>query len=175
MRLSWVSSVCSGILCSPTQTKSFAASYAQQVKKSKPRAGQKVAPAKQQFMKRRKEMARRPAVPTASLKETLTESLFEGTNQRVPGADAETLQQRATIGKAWSRLQMVRLHAQSSWERAFLQSKLHALEELRKVSPKLGEAASAIDYTLPPSHRRLPAETPPHPEKFPYSMSVAQK
>ena len=130
---------------------------------------------KQQLRKRFKEAsaaARGPAPVTQ--KEALTEALFAVPSEARPTQSAEVLEQRAVISKAWSRLQMLRVQAQSSWERAFLQSKLRAMAALEEVSPELAEAARGIDYSIPPTHRRIPTETPPDPAKFPFGMTVTE-
>lgn len=147
------------------------ASYANPVKA---KTGTKVAPQKQQFRKRFKE-ATAAAMASGSntivtQKSILTDALFTITNENGPLQDEQTLEERAVISKAWSRMQMLRTHCQSSWERTFLQSKIQSMEELSAVSPELAQAAREIDYTVPPAHRRLPTETPPSPDKFPYMM-----
>lgn len=140
----------------------------------KAKAGSRVAPQKQQFRKRFKEAtavaASRSASNTFSQRDMLTDALFSVTNDKVPNLDKRSLDERAIISKAWSRLQMLRMQQQSSWERAFLEAKMHAMDELKVVSPELAQAAWEVDYSIPPVHRRIPTETPPSPSKFPFVM-----
>lgn len=137
----------------------------------------KTAPQKQQFRKRQKDAIARASArafsPTTTVRDSLTAALFHVTNESEGRQhDVSCLDERAVISKAWSRLQMLRLHAQSSWERAFLQGKLDAMAELERVSPELARDANEIDYSLPPLHRRIPTDTPPDTTKFPFSMST---
>jgi len=137
----------------------------------------KSAPQKQQFRRRQKDAISRASartfVPTTTVRDSLTAALFQVTNENEEKQNgASCLDERAVISKAWSRLQMLRLHAQGSWERAFLQSKLDAIAELERVSPELAKAADEIDYSLPPLHRRIPTDTPPETTKFPFSMTM---
>jgi hypothetical protein len=133
-------------------------------------------PQKQQFRKKQKDALARAAAVTSSVsqKESLVDALFpragEVASQSQTVVPREVLKERATIAKAWSRLNMMRTHEDSSWEHAFLQSKLEASKQLLQVSPKLAQIAHEIDYSLPPIHRRMPTETPP--KKFPFSMEV---
>jgi hypothetical protein len=148
------------------------AHYAQPGQK-KAKVGVKVA-IKQQFRKRFKEAnaaQSSSSAPATTQREALTEALFTNNNEQTPLKDAETLEQRAIISKAWSRMQMLRQHSQSSWERTFLQSKLRAMDELQAISPELANLAKIVDYSIPPAHRRIPTETPPNPSKFPFRMN----
>lgn len=149
--------------------------------------GKVIAKQKQQFRKRQKDaLARASATvpPSGGHREALVSALFART-KRVPddtaeasvesgdaaaGALSKVVDDRAVIGKAWSRLRMLQLHAQSTWERAFLQSRLEAMAELHNVSPALALVARELDYSIPPLHRRLPTDTPPEPSKFPFTM-----
>lgn len=139
-------------------------------------SGGKAMPQKQQFRKRFKDAVAAAAASqtggTAQLtqREALTDALFKVTNAQAPEAESEVISQRAFISKAWSRWQMMQLHGQSQWERALVQSKIEAMQELQKVSPELARIARVPDYSIPPAHRRLPTETPPDPAKFPLSM-----
>lgn len=134
----------------------------------------KAAPQKQQFRKRQKDAhARASASTPTSQREALTSALFEVTNEKEPGEGC--LDERAVISKAWSRMQMLRLHAQCKWERAFCQSKIDAMAELSNASPDLAAKAFEVDYGIPPLHRRIPTDTPPEPSKFPFVMQRADE
>ncbi|PJF17931.1 hypothetical protein PSACC_02221 [Paramicrosporidium saccamoebae] len=147
------------------------ASYANPIKA---KAGSKVAPQKQQFRKRFKEAAAAATMGSgespSTQRDALTEALFSVTNKNSPAEDASTVDERVVISKAWSRMQMLRVQSQSSWERKFLDSKAQAMKELRAVSDDLYRAARMVDYSIPPAHRRIPTDTPPRPDKFPYVM-----
>lgn len=135
------------------------------------------APQKQQFRKKQKDALARAASATTSVthKESLTDALFpkatEEGSQAAKVLSSEALSDRAAISKAWSRLTMMQMHAESAWEDQFLKSKLAAQHELQRVSPELAQAARQLDYSLPPVHRRIPTETPP--EKFPFSVMIS--
>lgn len=144
---------------------------------------------KQQFRKRQKDALARASATSPSSnshRDALISALFSRDGETAKGAGtmeveehdasasmvptSKTLDDRAVIGKAWSRLRMLQLHAQSTWERAFLQSRIEAMAKLQQVSPELARLACAIDYSIPPLHRRIPTDTPPEPSKFPFVM-----
>lgn len=142
---------------------------------------------KQQFRKRQKDALARASVTSPSVnshRDALISALFVRDGETAKGAEAidaeghdtaltqtsNVLDDRAVIGKAWSRFRMLQLHAQSTWERAFLQSRLDAMAELQQTSPELARLAREIDYSIPPLHRRIPTDTPPEPSKFPFVM-----
>lgn len=149
------------------------AGYAQAAKtKAKPKA-KATLPQKQQFRKRFKEATQvQDAGSNANTqREALIGALFKVQNSAGDEAkDVTGMEQRALIAKAWSRLQMLRLHAQTTWELSFVASKLDAIKELRKISPELATMAEEIDYSIPPTHRRILTDTPPHPSKFPFEQ-----
>lgn len=87
--------------------------------------------------------------------------------------NAEILEKRKVIEKAWSQVQMLRHKEQSLYEKNFLDSKHEAMEKLKELSPSLYSAALKIDYSLPPVERRLPTSTPP--KKLPFSCSFSSQ
>lgn len=99
-----------------------------------------------------------------SQKDSLVDALFEQTKPPIK-VDNETLTRRAHIAKAWGKLQCIRLHAQTSNEKALMLSKINAMQELAECSPTLAEMARKIDYNKIPGYRRIPTITPPNPEK----------
>lgn len=160
---------------SPSLTKNVM-HYSQPGKKAKPAS--RLPAQKQTLRKKQKEEAYKSISDVPSnQKDMLTEALFTPNNESSNNTNElmvteKVLDERATISKAWSRLQMLRQQTTSSWERAYLQSKMDAMKELRIVSLELADAANEIDYSLPPSHRRIPTDTPPDPSKFPFTMSI---
>lgn len=77
---------------------------------------------------------------------------------------------RETVRNAW------RLHCEQErleerkWEAAFMASKIEAMRELRALSEPWWRHACEVDYSLPPSDRRMATLTPPNPESFPFEQ-----
>lgn len=102
----------------------------------------------------------------------LTRALFAVDPEYVSAAEASRsnpseVQKREIIEAAWSRHEKARKVEQAVCENAFLSSKLNALKELKKVSERLFSEAVKVDYSLPPTHRRIATLSPPSLAGFP--------
>lgn len=137
-----------------------------QATKNKPNAGKSL-PVKQQLLKKRKEGANLSRqTGQSNKKDALVDGLFAKKSAILPEVSDLQRNQRTIIAKTWSKMQTIRLHAQSSAERALLTSKLTALSKLKECSAELYKMSAEINYVQFPGYRRLPSVTPPNPSKL---------
>lgn len=131
-------------------------------------------PEKQKFLKKQKMAVARDAQASkrnssADRASPFIQALFPPV-QRKSGeisAEIETLERRSLIAKSWSKYCMLKEHQKSQFEAQFLRSKLHAMQELRAISPMLADKASEIDYQPAPSALKPASETVP--QELPFS------
>jgi hypothetical protein len=84
--------------------------------------------------------------------------------------ESSELDRRILVSKTWSRWCMLERHQQSSWERAFLLSKIEALEALKETSTLLYRLSQVPVTSLPPINRRPPSLTAPL--NLPFTMGT---
>lgn len=146
-----------------------------------------VAPRKQQLMRTKKmqELLKSKSNANANnlnQRTSLINALFEkekiieveeNFQKKVDSESSESeLNQRVLISKTWSRWCMLERHKQSTLEKEFMQSKLEALDLLKRIDLDLYNLAERPVIAIPPFHRRPPTLTPPDPNNFPLRMKI---